>query len=129
MLLVRDGERDGRGYVMAGWPGRLGRPEVWVPGGYLLLVAAVQVWVEIVSRTVTDGGFAAIWSLLVTAPGSMLALVLAAVPGPDGGVGALLGFYAALVFGASVNAALLWGLVRAVRKLARYLSVGGTVRS
>ncbi|WP_416237655.1 SCO4225 family membrane protein [Streptomyces sp. NBC_00162] len=43
---------------------------MWVPGGYLALVVAMLVWVE-----VGDIGFGGIWPMLATAPVSLLLLV------------------------------------------------------
>ncbi|MCY0935314.1 SCO4225 family membrane protein [Streptomyces sp. H34-S4] len=68
---------------------RRSRLEVWLPGGYLVLVLAVQLWVEVVSRT-GDGALAGVWSLLLTAPFSLVVVWLSApgrgppVPQPEG---------------------------------------------
>ncbi|MEW2139474.1 hypothetical protein AB0892_23280 [Streptomyces sp. NPDC005409] len=53
---------------------RWSKPEMWIPGGYLALVVALLVWVEVGSRT-GDIGFGGVWPLLATAPVSLLLLV------------------------------------------------------
>ncbi|MFE7751362.1 SCO4225 family membrane protein [Streptomyces sp. NPDC057428] len=53
---------------------RWSKPEMWVPGGYLVLVAAMVVWLEVASRTGRDVGMGAIWPVLATAPISLLLL-------------------------------------------------------
>ncbi|MCB5164964.1 hypothetical protein LG634_08995 [Streptomyces bambusae] len=52
---------------------RWSKPEMWVPGGYLALVAAMLVYVEVGSR-VGDIGFFGVWPVLATAPVSLLLL-------------------------------------------------------
>lgn len=52
---------------------RWSKPEMWVPGGYLALVAAMLVYVEVGSR-MGDIGFFGIWPILATAPVSLLLL-------------------------------------------------------
>ncbi|MGW2207300.1 SCO4225 family membrane protein [Streptomyces sp. NPDC001774] len=69
---------------------RWSKVEMWVPGSYLALVLAMQLWVVVDSRT-GGGGFAGVWPLLATAPVSLLILGLfgpaknasAADPAPD----------------------------------------------
>ncbi|RPF30108.1 hypothetical protein EDD96_6670 [Streptomyces sp. Ag109_G2-6] len=53
---------------------RWSKPEMWVPGGYLALVAAMMVWLEVAGRTGHDVGMGAIWPALATAPVSLLLL-------------------------------------------------------
>ncbi|MFE5634105.1 SCO4225 family membrane protein [Streptomyces sp. NPDC056543] len=53
---------------------RWSKVEMWVPGSYLALVLAMQLWVVMDSRT--GGGFAGVWPLLATAPVSLLVLGL-----------------------------------------------------
>ncbi|MER7954388.1 hypothetical protein [Streptomyces sp. NPDC096030] len=65
---------------------RWSKVEMWVPGSYLALVLAMQLWV-----TVAGDGFAGVWPLLATAPVSLLVLGLfgpakgaaPADPGPE----------------------------------------------
>ncbi|MFJ7265992.1 SCO4225 family membrane protein [Streptomyces sp. NPDC099050] len=127
------------------------RLEVWLPVGYLVLVLVVQVWVEVVSRT-GEVWFARVWSLLLTAPFSFVvadvfldgpgALVvpeallrtgLEPASAPVGewvdpsafgslGSGGTWGFYAALLVGALLNAAAIWGLVRVLLSAGRRLA-------
>ncbi|MFF3015362.1 SCO4225 family membrane protein [Streptomyces sp. NPDC057939] len=52
---------------------RWSKPEMWVPGGYLVLVVAMLVYVAVVSRT-GDIGFFGVWPILATAPVSLLLL-------------------------------------------------------
>ncbi|MEU6211714.1 hypothetical protein ABZ891_17610 [Streptomyces sp. NPDC047023] len=52
---------------------RWSKPEMWVPGGYLALVAAMLVYVAVGSRT-GDIGFFGVWPILATAPVSVLLL-------------------------------------------------------
>ncbi|MCX5009590.1 hypothetical protein OG765_01090 [Streptomyces sp. NBC_00555] len=129
---------------------RWSKPEMWVPGGYLALVVAMLVWVE-----VGDIGFGGTWPMLATAPVSLLLLVpfgpasdalhsapvvephygsqpptplpleypseSAPLPAdwtPDTSVAAQpemwagLGFHAAVLAGALINAVALWALLR-----------------
>ncbi|GAA3373801.1 hypothetical protein GCM10020367_35170 [Streptomyces sannanensis] len=135
---------------------RWSKVEMWVPGGYLALVLAMQLWVALGSRT-GDIGFAGIWPMLATAPVSLLLLGLfgpakdavAAGPAPEvvphygsqpptplpsefpsetaplpadwtpdtttaaePEMWAGLGFHAAILIGALVNAAAIWAFVR-----------------
>ncbi|MFD7033383.1 SCO4225 family membrane protein [Streptomyces sp. NPDC059917] len=52
---------------------RWSKPEVWVPCGYLALVAAMLLYVAVGSRT-GDIGIFAVWPILATAPVSLLLL-------------------------------------------------------
>ncbi|MFJ3632619.1 SCO4225 family membrane protein [Streptomyces sp. NPDC090112] len=52
---------------------RWSKPEMWVPGGYLALVAAMLVYVAVGSST-GDIGFFGVWPILATAPVSVLLL-------------------------------------------------------
>lgn len=135
---------------------RWSKVEMWVPGGYLALVLAMQVWVVVGSRT-GDIGFGAVHPILATAPVSLLLLglfgpakdALAAGTDPqvaphDGsqpptplpsdfpsendplpadwtpdtttaaepGMWEGLGFHAAILIGALVNATAIWAFVR-----------------
>ena len=60
---------------------RWSKVEMWVPAGYLALVLALQVWVEVVGRT-GDIGFGGIWPMLATAPVSLLLLIPFGAPDP-----------------------------------------------
>lgn len=60
---------------------RWSKPEMWVPGGYLALVLAMVVYMEVGSR-VGDIGFFGVWPILATAPVSVL-LLSAFAPTPD----------------------------------------------
>ncbi|MFE0699296.1 SCO4225 family membrane protein [Streptomyces sp. NPDC058872] len=134
---------------------RWSKAEMWVPGGYLVLVLALEFWTYALGRT-GDAGFAGIWPLLATAPVSLLLLGLfgpamqaAAGPAPEvvphygdqpptplsaelspentplpadwtpdttTALGpepwSVLGFHAAVLIGALVNAAAIWAFVR-----------------
>lgn len=48
---------------------------LWVPGGYLVVVLGLVVWVEVLSRT-GDAGFAGIWPIIATAPVSVVVMQL-----------------------------------------------------
>ncbi|GAA5059786.1 hypothetical protein HUT11_08050 [Streptomyces seoulensis] len=73
----------------------------WLSTAYLVAVAAVCVWAVIDWRLVAheDASFAAVWPLAVTAPGSLLLLVL---PGDSPWA-----YAACVALGAAVNAWLL----------------------
>ncbi|WP_435060033.1 SCO4225 family membrane protein [Streptomyces sp. bgisy060] len=134
---------------------RWSKAEMWVPGGYLALVLALELGTYAIGRT-GDAGFAGIWPLLATAPVSLLLLGFfgpavkaasadpapAVVPhhgeqpptplptelspentplpadwtpdttaaGPE--AWSALGFHAAVLIGALVNAAAIWSFVR-----------------
>ncbi|MEV7519296.1 hypothetical protein [Streptomyces sp. NPDC091371] len=136
---------------------RWSKVEMWVPGGYLALVLAMQLWVVVGSRT-GDIGFFGVWPILATAPVSLLllgvlgpAMPAAAGPAPEVepyygaeppgplpvptefpsendplpadwtpdtsvapelDVWTELGFHAAILIGALVNAAAIWAFVR-----------------
>lgn len=75
---TNEAERNGTGNVMVR---RWSKAEMWVPGAYLALVAAMLVYVAVGSRTGDIGMFAA-WPILATAPVSLLLLPLL-VPAPD----------------------------------------------
>ncbi len=60
---------------------RWSKPEMWVPGGYLALVAAMLVYVAVGSRT-GDIGMFPVWPVLATAPVSLL-LLSAFIPAAD----------------------------------------------
>ncbi|MET9855722.1 hypothetical protein ABZY57_22610 [Streptomyces sp. NPDC006450] len=140
---------------------RWSKPEMWVPGGYLALVVAMLVYVEVGSRT-GDIGFFGVWPILATAPVSLLLLgafgpaadaLDAPAPAegpeyygaqppsrppidypdpsdplpadwvpPDTSVSdkldawAGLGFHAAILVGALINAAAIWALLRYVAR-------------
>lgn len=135
------------------------KPEMWVPGGYLALVLAMVVYMEVGSR-VGDIGFFGVWPVLATAPVSLLLLGAfgpgaAALdePAPEGpeyygsepparlptdypdpsdplpadwvpdtsvsgklDMWAGLGFTAAILVGALVNATAIWALLRYVAR-------------
>ncbi|GLP66179.1 hypothetical protein TUSST3_27990 [Streptomyces sp. TUS-ST3] len=73
--------------------------------GYLLLVAAVVGWVGVDTLFVehADASFAGVWAFVVTAPTSLL---LVMVPGA--------GAWAGIVIGAAVNAVVLGAAYRSV---------------
>lgn len=85
----------------------------WVSRGYLLVFAALLVWVVLDRLLVThpDASFAGVWPLLLTLPTSLLLLAL---PAADGWL-----FLAGLVVAAFVNALLLGLLVRALTQRPR----------
>ncbi|MFF2197211.1 SCO4225 family membrane protein [Streptomyces sp. NPDC058157] len=113
---------------------RRSRLQVWLPAGYLTVVAGLLVWVEVLART-GDAGFAGIWPILATAPLSLPALQLflpgpASPPAPEvappDGTGAVPpppdawfggGFHGVLLGCALVNAAALWVLARGLAGL------------
>jgi len=85
----------------------------WASRGYLLVFAALMVWVVLDALLVAhpDASFAGIWPLLLTLPTSLLLLAL---PSTDGWI-----FLAGLVVAALVNAVLLGLLVRALTSRSR----------
>lgn len=142
---------------------RWSKPEMWVPGGYLALVLAMVVYMEVGSR-VGDVGFFGVYPILATAPVSLL-LLGAFAPAPDTldetapvgpeyygsepparlptdypdpsdplpadwvapdtsvsdklGMWGDVGFVAAILVGALINATALWALLRYVARRAR----------
>lgn len=138
---------------------RWSKPERWVPGGYLALVLAMVVYMEVGSR-VGDIGFFGVWPALATAPVSLLLLSAfmptVDAPTPEGpeyygsepparpptdhpdpsdplpadwvpdttvsdklDAWAGLGFTAAILVGALVNATAIWALLRYVARRRR----------
>ncbi len=80
----------------------------WVSRGYLLVFAALLVWVVLDTLVVShpDASFAGVWPFMWTLPTSLLLWLL---PGMDGWL-----LYAGLTVAALVNATLLGLLVRAL---------------